>query len=69
MRPSHILAALLLIAAPVLAPTLARATAFATIHGVVHDPNHRPIPSAEVALKATGSEFILRTITAANGEF
>ena len=69
MRRSTILAALLVIAGPILAPSLARATVFATVHGVVHDPQHRPIPNAQIALKATGSEFILRTVSGSNGEF
>jgi hypothetical protein len=68
MRRS-ILGASLLILASFLDPILARATVFATVHGVVHDPQHRPVPNAEVALKAAGSEFILSAVTGANGEF
>ena len=45
------------------------ATVFATVHGVVHDPEHRPISGANVALKASNSEFILTTKTTSEGEF
>jgi len=45
------------------------ATVFATVHGVVHDPQHRPISGANVALKASNSEFILTAKTTSEGEF
>ena len=45
------------------------ATVFATVHGVVHDPEHRPIAGANVALKASNSEFKLTATTSSEGEF
>ena len=51
------------------APILAYATVFATVHGVVHDPQHRPIPGAQIKLKAADSAFTLAAVTSAAGEF
>jgi hypothetical protein len=48
---------------------LSWATVFSTVRGVVHDPGHRPIAGATVTLQATGSEFILRATTGADGAF
>jgi outer membrane receptor protein involved in Fe transport len=45
------------------------ATVFATVNGVVHDPQHRPIAGAAVVLKATESDFMMNTRTAADGDF
>jgi hypothetical protein len=48
---------------------LLSATVFSTVHGVTHDPEHRPIAGAEVTLKASDSDFVLRATTAADGTF
>ena len=66
MKRIHSLLALslLLIAAP-----FASATVFATVHGVVHDPQHRPVAGAQVTLQASGSAFVLRATTDADGAF
>jgi hypothetical protein len=40
-----------------------------SVRGVVHDPQHRPIPGAEVQLKAVGSAWSQSTHTNADGEF
>jgi outer membrane receptor protein involved in Fe transport len=49
--------------------TLAFATVFGTVRGIVHDPQHRPVPSSEVVLKAKSSDYTQKTQTDANGEF
>jgi outer membrane cobalamin receptor len=45
------------------------ATVLATLRGIVHDPQHRPIASAEVVLKAVNSEFTKTTASDVNGDF
>ncbi len=45
----------------------ARATIFGNVRGIVHDPSHRPVPGAEVTLKAAASEWSNQTHTNANG--
>ncbi len=45
------------------------ATVFATVRGIVHDAQHRPIPDAEVTLKAVDSEFTKTARTNATGDF
>src|SRR5580693_914795 len=45
------------------------ATLFGTVRGIVHDPQHRPVPSSEVVLKAKSSDYTQKTQTDANGEF
>jgi TonB-dependent receptor-like protein/carboxypeptidase family protein len=47
----------------------ARAEIFGTVHGIVHDPQHRPIPGADVELKAQHSDWVQRQKTNDNGEF
>src|SRR4029077_2755902 len=42
---------------------------FATVKGVVHDPQHRPVPGADVTLKAEQSEWTQRAVTDADGAF
>jgi len=49
--------------------TAAFATLFGTVRGIVHDPQHRPVPSSEVVLKAKSSDYTQKTQTDANGEF
>jgi hypothetical protein len=50
-------------------PISVRAEIFGTVHGIVHDPQHRPIPEAEVVLKAQRSDWAQHQKTNENGEF
>lgn len=45
------------------------ATIFGNVRGIVHDPQHRPIHSAEVTLRASNSAWLQAVHTNANGEF
>ncbi len=47
----------------------AHATIFGTVRGIVHDPQHRPIPGADVTLKAQKSDWTQTANTNDNGEF
>jgi outer membrane cobalamin receptor len=47
----------------------ALATVFGSVRGVVHDPQHRPVPSIKIILKAKTSDFLLTAETDANGDF
>ncbi len=47
----------------------ALATIFGSARGVVHDPQHRPVQSATVTLKAANSDWSRTASTDANGEF
>jgi hypothetical protein len=53
----------------VLFPLRARAEIFGNVHGIVHDPQHRPIPGANVDLKALRSEWVQHQKTNDSGEF
>ncbi|MFZ0798786.1 MAG: TonB-dependent receptor, partial [Terriglobales bacterium] len=53
----------LLLAAP------AFATIFGSVRGVVHDPQHRPIPSAQVTLKAQNSDWTQSQASRDSGGF
>ena len=55
--------------AAALFPTPARAEIFGNVHGIVHDPQHRPVPGADVELKAQHSEWTQRQKTNDSGEF
>ena len=44
-------------------------TIFGTVRGIVHDPQHRPLPSAQVVLKAKSSEYTQTTQTDSEGQF
>jgi len=44
-------------------------TIFGTVRGIVHDPQHRPVPSAQVVLKAKSSEYTQTTQTDSEGQF
>jgi outer membrane receptor protein involved in Fe transport len=50
-------------------PSPALAEIFGTVRGIVHDPQHRPIPDAEVDLKAQRSDWVQHQKTNDNGEF
>src|SRR5258708_4575306 len=45
------------------------ATVFGTVRGIVHDPQHRPVSSIQVVLKARASEFTLSASTDDAGQF
>lgn len=47
----------------------ARAEIFGNVHGIVHDPQHRPVPGADVDLKAQHSEWTQHQKTNESGEF
>jgi outer membrane receptor protein involved in Fe transport len=47
----------------------AMAVVLGTVRGVVHDPQHRPVPDAQVVLKAKYSDFFVTAQSDANGEF
>jgi outer membrane receptor protein involved in Fe transport len=44
-------------------------TIFGTVRGIVHDPQHRPVSSAGVVLKANSSQYTQTTQTDAEGQF
>jgi hypothetical protein len=64
MRQAIILAALVLVLS-----RIAFATIFGSVRGVVHDPQHRPIPGAQVTLKAQSSDWTQSQASNENGEF
>ncbi len=39
------------------------------IRGVVHDPEHRPVQGAEVAVKASSSDYVQKLTTDGDGGF
>ena len=45
------------------------ATTFESIRGVVHDPQHKPVASASVVLKAMASDWSQKQETTPDGEF
>jgi outer membrane receptor for ferrienterochelin and colicin len=47
----------------------AYATIFSSVRGIVHDPSHRPIPGAEVVLRAENSQYTQKTETDSEGAF
>jgi outer membrane receptor for ferrienterochelin and colicin len=47
----------------------ARATIFGSVRGIVHDPSHRPVPDAQVTLRASASDWSSQAKTDENGEF
>jgi hypothetical protein len=58
-----------LLAVVALITTSALATIFGAVRGIVHDPQHRPIQSATVTLKAKTSDWSKSASTNAGGEF
>jgi outer membrane receptor protein involved in Fe transport len=46
-----------------------QATIFSTVRGVVHDPSHRPVPGAEVTLRAQSSGYVQSVTTSTDGSF
>ncbi len=74
MRPRKFLAGAITILAFVpgsvaLWPACARAEIFGNVHGIVHDPQHRPVPGADVDLKAQRSDWMQHQKTNESGEF
>lgn len=65
MRLIHIplLGGLLLLAAA------ASATIFGSVHGLIHDPAHRPVPGAQVTLRAANSDWTKTVTSDDSGEF
>ena len=53
----------------VFCPPAAHATLFSDVSGVVHDLQHRPLPAAQVELKAKNSAFTLTLPTGPDGSF
>ena len=53
----------------VLLSCVALATIFGRVQGLVHDPQHRPIASAEVTIKAADSDWTTQSATDQNGSF
>ncbi len=53
----------------ILLAVAASATIFGSLRGIVHDPQHRPVSSAMVMLKAKSSEWTKTTNTDSNGQF
>ena len=64
MRQACVLTAVVLVLGSV-----AFATIFGSVRGVVHDPQHRPIPGAQVTLKAQNSDWTQSQDSDDNGEF
>ena len=64
MRQAWVLTAAVLVLGSV-----AFATIFGSVRGVVHDPQHRPIPGAQVTLKAQNSDWTQSQDSNENGEF
>src|SRR5882762_5065459 len=50
-------------------PWTVSATVFGTVRGVVHDPDHRPVQSAQVVVKASNSDYSRKLVTDADGSF
>ena len=48
---------------------MAFATIFGSVRGIVHDPQHRPIRSVQLTLKAQNSDWTQSQETNDNGEF
>jgi TonB dependent receptor/Carboxypeptidase regulatory-like domain len=66
MRRLFLLLSLLIALA---APHAASATIFGSVRGIVHDPQHRPIPNAQVTLKADDSDYSQTKQSNNDGEF
>lgn len=45
------------------------ATVFSTVRGIVHDPSHRPVPDAQVTVKAKNSDYTRTLATKEDGRF
>src|SRR5215469_11166231 len=74
MRPREFLAGAITTLAFVLGsvalwPARAQAEIFGSVHGIVHDPQHRPVPGADVDLKAQHSDWMQHQKTNDSGEF
>ena len=52
----------------VLLAAVAGATIFGSVRGLVHDPEHRPVPGAQVTIRAQNSQWSQAATTSAMGE-
>ena len=70
-KPSEVAvtALVFVFAAVVFWPSSGRAEIFGNVHGIVHDPQHRPVPGADVDLKAQHSGWMQHQKTNDSGEF
>ncbi len=59
----------LLLSSALLVACGAYATVFGTVRGIIHDTQHRPIPDAEVTLRAAASDYAQITQTNPDGDF
>ena len=59
----------LCLAAFALLPGVTWATVFGSVRGVVHDPDHRPVPGAQVVLKANSSDYSQTLVSRDDGAF
>ena len=66
---TRIIVILFLIVPSVNVPTVVSAAAFGIVSGVVEDPQHRPVPQAEVTLRAQLSSWQERRQTDIEGKF
>ena len=66
MRPRHGSFAVVLV---LLSALQFYASVPASVRGIVHDPTHRPIPGAQVTLRALASGWTQAAQSNADGEF
>jgi outer membrane receptor for ferrienterochelin and colicin len=50
-------------------PAMILAVTFGDLRGIVHDPDHRPVPGAQVIVKASTSEYAQKLATDSDGSF
>ena len=66
----HLTGRALLLSAWLLTLTqFAQPIVLSSLRGIVHDPDHRPIADAQVIIKSTSSDFVLKLKTSADGDF
>src|SRR5438067_1404311 len=53
----------------ILWPATICAVTFGDLRGVVHDPDHRPVPGAQVVVKASSSDYSQKLATDMDGSF
>ena len=59
----------LMVVGLLLSSLTAFATIFGTVSGLIHDPQHRPVPGAQVTLRATNSAWTRAITSDDSGEF
>lgn len=67
MKPAALVPAVLLLG--LLAPPPVSPAVFGSIRGIVHDPDHRPVPGAQIVIKARASDYYQSLTSAADGTF